>query len=111
MSCEKCNDLCVRQKIRAPNDLRNAMARALGRIHDGTLVDVTEPGTQSASFEAMAADGHWDDLVAWKFQCVQCGEAFSLQAETYHGSGGCWEPVRPPTLGAAPMPRDEKHPG
>lgn len=94
MSCAKCDELCVRYKVRLPTDLRKAMSVASDNIKDGTLVDITEPGTQSASFAEMVANDSWDDIVAWKFKCRQCGEEFSLHAETYHGSGGYWEPVR-----------------
>lgn len=94
MSCEKCDELCVRYKVRLPNDLRKAMSIARDNLRDGTLVDITEPGTHSASFAEMVANQSWDDIVAWKFKCQHCGEEFSLHAETYHGSGGYWEPVR-----------------
>ena len=56
MSCEKCDELCVRYKVRLPTDLRKAMAIANDSINDGTLVDITEPGTQSATFAEMAAN-------------------------------------------------------
>lgn len=39
-----------------------------------------------------------DDIVAYYFKCRCCGEQFSLHAETYHGSGGYWEPVREATI-------------
>jgi predicted RNA-binding Zn-ribbon protein involved in translation (DUF1610 family) len=30
------------------------------------------------------------DVIKCDFECADCGEAFRLRCETYHGSGGAW---------------------
>lgn len=41
-------------------------------------------------------DKPWpDDHLEHYFSCVACGQRFRLGVETYHGSGGRWEPVGP----------------
>lgn len=94
MACEKCEELCVRYAIRLPSDLRKAISIANQNVADGTLVDTTDPSAHSVSFAQLAAGEAWDDIVAYQFKCSSCSEKFSLHAETYHGSGGYWEPVR-----------------
>jgi hypothetical protein len=32
-------------------------------------------------------------VLGYGFRCTSCGQLFSLSAETYHGSGGHWQPV------------------
>jgi hypothetical protein len=93
MACAQCNDLCVRFPIRQPNDLRRAIDIAKQNVADGTISELNEPSPSSqVSFSALSAGENWSDVVAYKFKCNSCGELFSLHAETYHGSGGYWEP-------------------
>lgn len=93
MACDKCKDLCVRYAIRLPSDLRKAITVANQNISDGTLIETTDPSEHSVTFAQLAAGQTWDDIVAYRFECASCGELFSLHTETYHGSGGYWEPV------------------
>jgi len=93
MPCEKCAELCVRYPIRHPNDLRQAINIARQNLEDGTIMEV--PNADSigqVSFTAIASGEAWDDIVEYHFRCTSCGELFYLHAETYHGSGGYWEP-------------------
>ena len=93
MSCEKCEDLCVRFAIHAPYQLRQAIRIAKQNLDDLTLSEIEEsPFSMQASFSQVADGGPWDDVVGYRFRCTSCGEMFSLHAETYHGSGGYWEP-------------------
>ncbi|ACX94951.1 hypothetical protein [Halothiobacillus neapolitanus] len=94
MACDKCKELCIRYAIRLPGNLRKAISIASQNVTDGTLIDTTDPSAHSVSFAQLAAGQTWDDIVAYHFRCSCCGEQFSLHAETYHGSGGFWEPVR-----------------
>ena len=94
MSCEKCRDLCVRYAIRSPHDLHNAIGIVHENVLDGTLLESTDPSVHSISFNEVAEGQGWDDVVCYSFECTNCDEKFSLHAETYHGSGGYWEPVR-----------------
>lgn len=93
MSCEKCKDLCVRFAIRQPHESRRAIEIVKQNLDDGTVTE--EPSSDPISqvrFAVLARGEQWDDIVGYRFRCSSCGELFSLHAETYHGSGGYWEP-------------------
>ena len=93
MACPSCDNLCIRYAIRHPRDLHHAIEIAKQNINDGTLVEVQDSSPHSdVSFNVIASGGAWGDIVAYRFKCRSCGELFALHAETYHGSGGCWEP-------------------
>lgn len=93
MACNKFNDLCVRFSIRTPADLRKAINIARENVEDGTIIEILEE-TQfgQSTFSDVAAGAAWDDVFGYRFRCSQCHESFHLHAETYHGSGGYWEP-------------------
>lgn len=93
MSCERCNDLCVRFDIRSPYQLKQAIKIVNENIVDGTIFEISLGGR--LGFSKLAVDCRWSDVIACRFKCSSCGEEFSLHVETYHGSGGCWEPVNP----------------
>lgn len=94
MPCAKCHDLCIWVRIRSPQDLERAIRIASQNVQDGTIVEVEEPNPQvTTSFSTLAKGALWDDLVSFRFKCASCEEEFSLSAETYHGSGGYWQPV------------------
>ena len=93
MACAKCNDLCVRYAIEHPSDLRQAIKIAKQNIEDATISEVHNLNSISqASCSELAAGEAWDDVLYYRFICTACGEIFLLHAETYHGSGGYWEP-------------------
>lgn len=93
MSCEKCKDLCVRFAIRQPHELRRAIQIVKQNLDDGTITEVSNSDSISqVTFAALAKGEQWDDIVGYRFLCSSCGALFSLHAETYHGSGGYWEP-------------------
>ena len=93
VTCEQCSDLCVRYSIRHPRELRNAIQIAAQNIADKTLVEVVADSMLcSIIFSELANGAAWDDYVEYHFRCLHCGEEFWLHAETYHGSGGYWEP-------------------
>ena len=93
MACARCEDLCVRYAIRHPRELRRAIQIAAENIADKTLVEVIPDNPWvSVSFDKLAAGAAWDDYVEYQFRFLHCNEAFWLHAETYHGSGGYWEP-------------------
>lgn len=94
MPCTSCADLCVRYQIRHPRELRNAIDIVSKNIEDGTIVEVVDASLANhLSFSALASGSAWGDTIEHHFRCLNCGELFYLHAETYHGSGGYWEPV------------------
>jgi hypothetical protein len=61
---------------------------------DSTLVEVPSRSLfVSQPFSSISAEGPWNDIIGYGFDCTNCGQLFSLSAETYHGSGGEWRPV------------------
>lgn len=99
MACARCEDLCVRYAIRHPRELRKAIQIAAENIADKTLIEVIPDSPWvSVSFDKLAAGAAWDDYVEYHFRCLRCNEAFWLHAETYHGSGGYWEPKDPASI-------------
>jgi hypothetical protein len=93
MSCNKCQELCVRFPIRQPHDLRRAIEISKQNIEDGTISEMPDTHSFSeVSFSDLAAGKPWGDILTHRFRCNPCGEVFMLHAETYHGSGGAWEP-------------------
>jgi len=93
MSCNHCQDLCVKYIIRAPEQLRKAIRIAAQAIKDGILSEI-EPTSEwnQYSFTECAEQMLWGDIVDYHFACMFCGTQFVLGAETYHGSGGYWSP-------------------
>jgi hypothetical protein len=93
MPCELCADLCVRYPIRQPNDLIKAIKIAKQNVEDGTIIELPDfESINQNSFAVVASGEAWGDIIEYNFCCSSCGERFSLHAETYHGSGGYWEP-------------------
>jgi len=99
--CDQCVDLCVRYAIRHPRELRKAIQIAAENIADETLIEVIPDGTcVSVSFGELSKGAAWDDYAEYHFRCLHCDENFWLHAETYHGSGGYWEPQDPKSVRA-----------
>lgn len=93
MACNRCADLCVRYAIRSPRELHKAIQIAQEKIADKTIAEVTsDRPSVSVPFVDLVNGAPWGDYVEYHFHCIQCDEAFWLHVETYHGSGGCWEP-------------------
>ena len=97
MSCTHCYDLCVRFPARTPGELRKTISIVASNTADGTLKEVApdpSSGHSTGPFGPVAAGTEWPDTFNFWFECTNCGERFSLQADTYHGSGGTWQPAR-----------------
>lgn len=71
-----------------PYELKKALSVAGDNIANGTIVQTAIEDGQSVR-ELMAGNG-WPDMVQATFERTNCGDSFSLVAETYHGSGGYW---------------------
>jgi hypothetical protein len=94
MSCPSCSDLCVRYRIDSPSDLSRAIKIVSESVKDGTLREVDFPEQSNVpTFSQLAEGAGWNDVVSFAFKCQACAQSFALRAETYHGSGGYWEPT------------------
>jgi hypothetical protein len=99
VACDRCADLCVRYAIRSARELHKAIQTAAENIADKTITEVIlDSPWVSVLFVDLAKGAAWDDYVEYHFRCIHCNEAFWLRAETYHGSGGYWEPKDPASI-------------
>ncbi|MCW5610565.1 MAG: hypothetical protein KIS83_07765 [Rubrivivax sp.] len=74
------------------------MSIVKSNLDDGTLQEIApdaESGLETGAFLPVAVGQEWPDTFNFWFACVACGERFKLQADTYHGSGGSWQPANP----------------
>lgn len=97
MACNRCHDLCITYPIRTPGELRKAIVVAAGNVKDDTIEEVLVQGPvvePYVPFDHVVTETASPDVLAYRFRCKNCGEVFSLTAETYHGSGGSWHPER-----------------
>ncbi len=53
------------------------------------------PMKGTLAFSELSEKGPLDDLLLYRFRCLECGQNFVLEAETYHGSGGSWSKSAP----------------
>ena len=93
MACPRCEELCVKFAIRSPGELQKAIRIAQQNLQDKTLKEASENDAENqTSFAKVASGESWGDSLSYRFLCSSCSEVFLLHAETYHGSGGYWEP-------------------
>lgn len=93
MSCEFCQDLCVKYVIREPRQLSLAIRIAHNAVKEEIISEVsTISNWNQYTFSECAEQMIWGDIVDYHFACNHCGTSFVLGAETYHGSGGYWSP-------------------
>ena len=83
----------------------------MANIADGTIVEVdvpfyNEPEKYAAligvekleeppkeDFAALMTADTWPDIILHHFRCTSCQLMFRFAVNTYHGSGGEWEPI------------------
>ena len=96
--CEQCQDLRQIVEIRSPADLEKAIHVVRDNLQDATITEssywpASEIQIRIAAFSDVSPRGPWEDVLIYYFQRPACKQMFKLSAETYHGSGGSWEPV------------------
>lgn len=103
--CQYCDALKLRVAIKSPDQLSNVLLRAADYLASGVLADISRDYAQHDFAMSFAECGYtietaasnkrrlfgWHDFVCHYFQCIHCHAVFSLNAETYHGSGGEWK--------------------
>lgn len=95
MTCSSCTDLCQDVRIGSPGQLDKTIRVIRDNLADGTLIETPRGSTQHDVIEPTPFAGIVDaatlpDVIKCDFECADCGEAFRLRCETYHGSGGAW---------------------
>ena len=88
--CPKCNGFAEIIRIRHPRDYYGLVRQLREIVTEGTFV--LEKSTCELS--TIQKGETWpDDYIEHHFKCQTCGQRFRLAVETYHGSGGAWEPI------------------
>lgn len=97
-TCDQCSDLRSLITIRSWQDVQSVMRIVQRKLADGFLIeDEFRPEGQlkitGNPFSAISIDGPCPDFLQHYFRCVGCGQLFALEVETYHGTGGTWQPL------------------
>jgi hypothetical protein len=77
MPCQSCESFCRSIKITRSGDLNAIIENAWRAVAENRLV-------------IDSGDLQWFDYMECRLHCQLCGQNFSLNCETYHGSGGDW---------------------
>jgi hypothetical protein len=85
--CASCEDLKTEFKIKLPSDLRKAVV-AVCHCEETRSGDVAIPTSARRFLRAGFR------RLRYRFRYNTCGKWFELAAETYHGAGGWWKPVK-----------------
>ncbi len=92
--CESCDFFDTEITIHGPGQLRRIVERLQEAVRANILccdVDGEHSDTiKHTPFVALDLDGNIADVLIYDFRCSQCGAAFGLRVETYHGQGGSW---------------------
>ena len=91
--CTRCSELRLRYKILGPHEFRKAQRVIRANLDDSTIADTTRHHGSTDSFDSLSLNGPWPDYIEHHFECNGCGQRFRLAVETYHGTGGTWEPL------------------
>lgn len=92
MTCEQCAASDAIQ-IRRPRDLTRAIRHCRVLVSRKVVTPSSywpprTPRFQFVPWDDLPDEGPWDDIVQYYFSCPHCLQLFSLQADTYHGTGG-----------------------
>ena len=101
--CKHCKEVCQKFKIALPKDLEKAISVVRDNLADGTIIESSFwpeniLKTQTEPFSKVDSKGPWDDILIYYFECPECNQLFKLSAETYHGAGGSWQPIKENSL-------------
>jgi hypothetical protein len=97
MACSRCHALYAVYPVKRPAHLRVILQLIRAHLADHTIVpdfygmDKDDLRMQPDLAE-LSAEGPWPDYFEYRFRCPCCSQIFRLAVETYHGSGGRWEP-------------------
>ena len=88
--CPRCRGYAEVVRIKQPHEYFDLLRQVRALLVEGTLR--LESG--NCALDEVQKDKHWpSDHIEHKFSCSACDQRFRLAVETYHGSGGRWEPV------------------
>ena len=88
--CNKCAKLNKKISINSPSALESIIKKVNGYIWNETLnAWVNHTSEHKESVRKVV----YSDIVDYEFKCNFCNKKYKLEAETYHGQGGTWEPM------------------
>ncbi len=90
MACDECRELNT-HAFRDQADLIHALQVAALEVDRGALEQVRAVDRAIPEDEALRSAisaGALPDTLVYRFKCAVCGDAFELNADTYHGGGG-----------------------
>jgi hypothetical protein len=88
--CSRCIGFGERIRIQTPGQYFDLVQEVKEVLAQGTLALICG----NVDLADISPTRGWpDDYIEHTFQCSQCGQRFQLAVETYHGSGGQWQPI------------------
>jgi hypothetical protein len=88
--CSRCVRFAEKIRIQTPGQYFDLFQEVKEVLAQETLVLI---GGNVDVADISPAEGWPDDYIEHTFQCSECGQRFRLSVETYHGSGGHWQPI------------------
>ncbi len=110
-NCEACKDLRQVAAIGNRRQMQKVHRVAMANIADGTIVEIEFPfynkpekfaaligvdrleESPREDFSTLMQSDTWPDIIRHHFRCTSCQLMFQFVVNTYHGSGGAWEPI------------------
>jgi hypothetical protein len=92
--CEACDTFDTEVAIHGPGQLRRIVSKIQAAVSDGVLrcneFESSRALIGQTPFSELNLDQSIPDVLRYYFDCVSCGDVFSLEAEAFHGQGGRW---------------------
>lgn len=92
--CSRCDGFLERRRINSAYEYRDLVRQLVEIIQQGTFRLVRGSCALEDILKPKRLPG---DLITHIFECTTCSRRFSLEVETYHGSGGDWEVMTHPS--------------
>lgn len=101
VACNTCGPFSRKVVISSPDELWEAIAEIRAEILAGHLL-LRGPARQREAcaaanevpFFSLERGQSLPDYLSYAFSCTDCGKAYELTCETYHGTGGTWSEVK-----------------
>jgi len=78
--CSICEEFNHEVVIRLPYELEHVLS-------------FVRPAIEAGRLQIDNGSLQWDDVIDCNLSCPHCHQHFHLGVETYHGSGGRWQPT------------------
>ena len=93
--CPECETFDVDIAIHGPAQLRRIVAKLQAAVSEQRLRPVphveTQVSIEQPDFVELDLSEAMPDVLSYRLECSACGQAFRLECESYHGSGGSWQ--------------------